>query len=54
MLLIRLDKASIEFILVCCIFRWYISWTKQHYRWVLYGWNPIERLDVCWWYLCVL
>ena len=21
---------------------------------MLYGWNLIERLDVCWWYLCVL
>jgi len=32
MLLIRLEKGEycIEFILVCCIFRWFISWTKQH------------------------
>ena len=29
-------------------------WTKQHSSWVLYWWNLIEPLDVCWWHLCVL
>jgi len=30
MLLIGLEKGGIEPILVCCIFRWFISWTKQY------------------------
>ena len=29
-------------------------WAKQHSSWVLYWWNLIEPLDVCWWHLRVL
>ena len=34
--------------LVCCIFRWFIYWTKQHKRRVLYWWILI------WTTLCLL
>ena len=54
MWLMVLDKGSTESILVCCIIRRFIHWTKQHRSRVLYWWSLMKSFHVCWWYLCLL
>ena len=53
MWLMELDKGE-YWVHACCIFRWFIHWTKQHQSRVLYWWRLVKSFDVCWWYLCVL
>jgi len=51
MLLMGLDKGMVESIPVCCIFRWFIHWTKQHKAGCYIGKVSLNHLmyadDIC-------